>query len=214
MADIVQLDPTSEEQTYCAVHTTVEASLRCNKCDRYMCTKCAVSTPVGYRCRECVRGHDAAFFKGNTNDNVKFGAVCAAGGVVAAVVNHFVPGLGVFLAIILGFPLGGLVTTLALRVTEKRRGRYFAEIGAASAALAGIGTAFVLNYWRATQAFAALVEQVDGNTERALRWIAAGNSPEANVTLDGIAQLTLTDVGMWLFVGTVVLAIYLRFRAK
>ncbi len=42
--------------TYCANHPGVETSLRCNKCGKPICAKCAIRTPTGYRCKECVRG--------------------------------------------------------------------------------------------------------------------------------------------------------------
>ena len=35
--------------------------LRCNRCDRPICTACAVLTPTGYRCKECVRGQQKVF---------------------------------------------------------------------------------------------------------------------------------------------------------
>ncbi len=41
--------------TTCANHPNVETSLRCNRCDKYICAKCAVKMPTGYRCRECVK---------------------------------------------------------------------------------------------------------------------------------------------------------------
>jgi hypothetical protein len=47
---------TTPEPLYCANHPGVETSLRCNKCNKPICPKCAVHTPTGYRCRECVRG--------------------------------------------------------------------------------------------------------------------------------------------------------------
>ena len=53
---------------YCAVHNDRDTELRCNRCDRYMCIDCAKRTPIGYTCRECVRGHENKFFAGTTLD--------------------------------------------------------------------------------------------------------------------------------------------------
>ncbi len=47
--------------TYCANHPKVETTLRCNNCGKYICAKCAVRTPTGYRCRDCVRGQQKIF---------------------------------------------------------------------------------------------------------------------------------------------------------
>ena len=46
---------------YCANHPGVETSLRCNKCGKPICAKCAIRTPTGYRCKECVRGQQRIF---------------------------------------------------------------------------------------------------------------------------------------------------------
>jgi len=39
----------------CAFHPGVETSVRCVECDRPICPKDFVPTPVGYKCRECAR---------------------------------------------------------------------------------------------------------------------------------------------------------------
>ncbi|MGC9334733.1 MAG: B-box zinc finger protein, partial [Anaerolineae bacterium] len=55
---------------YCANHPNVETLLRCNRCGKPICTRCAVSTPVGYRCRECVGQQQSSFYPGGTLDYV------------------------------------------------------------------------------------------------------------------------------------------------
>ena len=52
---------TTTETLYCYVHPTRETSLRCNNCDRPICAACAVRTPTGYRCRECVKRQQKVF---------------------------------------------------------------------------------------------------------------------------------------------------------
>jgi len=49
------------ETLYCANHAGTPTSLRCNRCEKPICTKCAISTPTGYRCRECVRSQQKLF---------------------------------------------------------------------------------------------------------------------------------------------------------
>lgn len=39
----------------CAFHRGVETEVRCSECERYICPKDMVPTPVGYKCRECAR---------------------------------------------------------------------------------------------------------------------------------------------------------------
>ena len=49
------------ESIYCANHPTRETLLRCNRCEKPICTSCAVRTPTGYRCKECVNAQKKKF---------------------------------------------------------------------------------------------------------------------------------------------------------
>ena len=51
----------SSAPVYCANHPGVETSLRCNNCGKPICARCAIHTPTGYRCAECVRGQQKIF---------------------------------------------------------------------------------------------------------------------------------------------------------
>jgi hypothetical protein len=46
---------------YCANHPTRATYLRCNRCEKPICTECAVHTPTGYRCKDCVRSQQKIF---------------------------------------------------------------------------------------------------------------------------------------------------------
>jgi hypothetical protein len=52
---------TETTKLYCINHPSVETTLRCNRCDRPICAKCAIKTPTGYRCPECVRSQLKVF---------------------------------------------------------------------------------------------------------------------------------------------------------
>lgn len=39
----------------CAFHPGVETTLRCGRCERPICPRCVVHTPVGARCRQCAQ---------------------------------------------------------------------------------------------------------------------------------------------------------------
>ena len=45
----------------CTFHPKRETLLRCNRCDRPICIKCASHTPTGYRCPECIRSQQKVF---------------------------------------------------------------------------------------------------------------------------------------------------------
>lgn len=53
---------------FCANHPSRETSLRCNRCEKYICPSCAVRTPTGYRCKECVREHQKIFDNATARD--------------------------------------------------------------------------------------------------------------------------------------------------
>ncbi|MBN1966203.1 MAG: hypothetical protein JW910_16265 [Anaerolineae bacterium] len=126
--DTADIHP-DDDILYCTVHPTFATSLRCNKCGRPMCTKCAVRTPVGYRCRECVRGQQAVFYSANTRDYVIAAGVAF---VLALVAGFIVPGLGPFFAIILGPVVGGGIAQAVRWATGRRRGEHTGYVVAAA----------------------------------------------------------------------------------
>jgi hypothetical protein len=111
------------------VHQTVEATLRCNKCDRWMCIKCSVQTPVGYRCKECVRGLEDKMFNAGSIDYMLTGFIAGFLGLVGGVIGALG---GLFIALIVGVPAGGVIVQAIRFAVKKRRGRYTPHIAAAS----------------------------------------------------------------------------------
>lgn len=133
------IEPTpviQDERTFCAVHPDRESSLQCNKCGRYMCVQCSVPTPVGYRCKECVRGHEDKFFNATPADPAIVFAVCAA----LAGVGAFIAAQVGFLLIILiaAAPVGGFISEMAFRAIQRRRGRQVPVAAAVGTALGGL----------------------------------------------------------------------------
>jgi hypothetical protein len=137
MTDTLQPVPTDESVLYCTVHPDRETSLRCNKCGRPMCTECAVLTPVGYRCKECVRGHQERFLKASRRDDAVVFVLCVLVSGVLLAIEKLLPIPLIFL-LLLGLPAGGLVAEIAFRAVGRRRSRYLGEIAAAGAALGAL----------------------------------------------------------------------------
>jgi hypothetical protein len=133
------------EQTYCTVHPDRETALRCNKCERHMCTQCAVRTPVGYRCRECTRAHENKFFTATTNDYLVAAGACAVMGAVGGAIMRFMP-MGFYLAFLFGAPAGAMMAQIALYLTFKRRGRYSAEVAAGAIVIGALVGSFFRFY--------------------------------------------------------------------
>lgn len=118
---------------YCANHPDRETNLRCNLCGKYICAKCAIRTPTGYRCQECVRGQQK-----------KFETAYAADYLVAFVVAAIISAIGGFISARIGFfalllaPAAGSLIAEAVRsVTGKRRSPRLFLIAAAGVAIGG-----------------------------------------------------------------------------
>jgi hypothetical protein len=121
--------------TTCANHPTVETSLRCNKCGKPICAKCAIRTPTGYRCKECVRGQLKIFDTAQWYDYVLGFITAGILGLLASLLALFVSGLSFigWILIIIGAPTAGVVIAEGVRlVIKKRRSRaLFITIAAA-----------------------------------------------------------------------------------
>lgn len=119
---------------FCANHPTTETTLRCNNCEKPICPKCAVLTPIGYRCKECVRGQQKKFDTAQWYDYPL--VILAAGGLSF---------LGSWLATIIGFftillaPAAGVVIGEACRkIIQRRRSDRLFAIAAIVAGLAAV----------------------------------------------------------------------------
>jgi hypothetical protein len=112
--------------TYCANHPNVETTLRCNKCGKPICAKCAIRTPTGYRCKECVRGQLKIFDTAVWSDYLLGFITAGILGFVASLLASLVSSLSFigWILIIIGAPTAGVVIAEGVRlVIKKRRSR-------------------------------------------------------------------------------------------
>jgi hypothetical protein len=114
---------------YCVNHPDTETLLRCNRCERPICLKCAVLTDVGYRCKECIRGVQSSYFNAIPMDNlIGFGValvVTAIASPIAGFILGFVPlFFGIIIAFAIGSGAGGALAQIIRAAVGKRRGRY------------------------------------------------------------------------------------------
>jgi hypothetical protein len=116
-----------DDKLYCTVHPAVETNLRCNRCGRPMCTRCAVKTPVGYRCKECVRAQQDKFFDAQMLDYVIAAVVSLAGSFLAAAILSRLGGF-FLISMLISPAVGGGIGMTVWRLTGKRRGRYTAPV--------------------------------------------------------------------------------------
>jgi hypothetical protein len=117
-----------EIDTYCPQHPAVATQMRCNKCGRLLCLKCAVQTPVGYRCKECVYQQQNVYFNAKGHDNlialgISFGLALVVTPLVALLSDLFYYG-AFYLAFFTGPLAGSLLAQLIRLVVARRRGRH------------------------------------------------------------------------------------------
>jgi hypothetical protein len=117
---------------YCANHPNVETTLRCNNCNKPICARCAVRTPTGYRCKECVRGQQKVF---ETATWIDYPLIFVAVSALTFLGNLLAIRIGFFI-ILLAPIAGGVIAEIARRITGKRRSKRL-YIVAAIAAVAG-----------------------------------------------------------------------------
>lgn len=136
--------PMEEGKLFCANHPTVETLLRCNKCGKPICMKCAVRTAVGFRCRECIRSQQSIYYNAETWDNpialvVSFIVTVIATPIAGRLLGMFGL-LGILFALLIGSGAGGLLAQIIRWAVGRRRGRYmryFALAGIVLGILAG-----------------------------------------------------------------------------
>ena len=135
---------TTTETLYCYVHPNRETALRCNNCNRPICAACAIRTPIGYRCRECVKGQQKAFDTSEWYDYLTGFIVAAVLSAIAAFLVTFIGRMGFFgwFLIAAGAPSAAVAIAEGVRlVTGKRRSRpLFLTVGAGVV----IGALFVI----------------------------------------------------------------------
>ncbi|MEM7029970.1 MAG: hypothetical protein AAF629_10430 [Chloroflexota bacterium] len=121
-----------ETATVCYRHPQTETSLRCAKCSRYICPKCANRTPVGYICPECVREQENRFFTGGLGD-YGIAAIIAfpLSLLTAFLFATLLSGIGFFI-IFIGFAVatfaGGIIAEAVRWGVQKRRSRYLSRV--------------------------------------------------------------------------------------
>jgi len=111
--------PLDDGVLFCANHPNVQTLLRCNRCGKPICTRCAVRTPVGYRCKQCVGQQRAVYYTGGASDYLIGGLIAAVlGGLASLVISQL--GAAWFFGLILG-PTVGVGIAEAVRWAVRRR---------------------------------------------------------------------------------------------
>ncbi len=119
---------------YCVNHPDTPTTLRCNRCEKPICPKCAVLTPTGYRCNECVRNQQKIFATAQWYDYLSTALIAGILGYLGSLLVRYVGFFTIFIA-----PIAGMVIAEAIRAAvRRRRSKRLFQLAALSAALGGL----------------------------------------------------------------------------
>jgi hypothetical protein len=128
------------DQLTCANHPNVQTTLRCNRCEKPICARCAVRTPTGYRCKECVSGMRKVFDTSRWYDYPLAFAVAAILGYIGSRVASFLGFFTLFIA-----PIAGVIIAEAVRkLLNRRRSPRLYWTAAAGAAIGSLPLLVIL----------------------------------------------------------------------
>ncbi len=122
--------PTETGLAFCYRHPDVETGLRCNRCGRPICPKCARRTPVGFRCPDCIREQENKYYTGGNLDYVIAAVVAFPLALIAAALFTYIR-FGFFTLLIAFFlapAVGGLIAEAVRWGVGRRRSRHLRHI--------------------------------------------------------------------------------------
>jgi hypothetical protein len=131
---------TDPDTLFCANHPDRETLLRCNRCEKPICMQCAVQTPTGYRCRECVRGQQKVFNTARPADVIIAPLIAA---VISFIGANFVSFLGFFTLFVA--PFAGMLIERVLRLVIKNRRSNALFLSAAAGSALGALPVFLVS---------------------------------------------------------------------
>jgi hypothetical protein len=128
----------TESTLACYRHPNRQTTLRCNRCEKPICSQCAILTPVGYRCPDCVKGQQKVFDNSTPIDMPLAAIVSLVCVGLATAVLDFLGFWGLFVAPVIG---GGIaeVVRWAVRRRRSRRLPWAAVAGGAVGVLVYLG---------------------------------------------------------------------------
>lgn len=111
-------DDADDGRLFCYRHPDRVTYVRCGRCDRPICPRCAMQGPVGFRCRDCGKPVNDPMTSFSTRQLVLGGLVSLVAGTIAGVVASRIG----FFSIFVSFFAGGLIADAVMRVTGYKRG--------------------------------------------------------------------------------------------
>jgi hypothetical protein len=107
----------------CATHPKVETELSCGKCEKPICPRCLVHTPVGARCRECAQVRRIPTYNMSSATFARAAAAAIAAGLVIGGAWAFFNIISyIFYGVIAGLAIGYAIGELVSLATNRKAG--------------------------------------------------------------------------------------------
>jgi hypothetical protein len=123
-----------EEALYCTNHPNTLTHLRCNRCGKPVCAKCVRPTPVGYRCKDCIREHEDIFFTATLVHYLVAAVVAFPLGIISGLISLR---LGFFVFFFAAFA-GSIIARIVHRIIGRKRGRWMPHLVASAIIVGGL----------------------------------------------------------------------------
>jgi hypothetical protein len=124
----------TDQAFYCTNHPNRLTHLRCNKCGKPVCAKCVQPTPVGYRCKSCIREHEDVFFTATVVHYLIAALIAFPLGIVS---GFIAVRLGFFVIFFAAFA-GSIIARIVHRLIGRRRGRWMPLLVASAVVVGGL----------------------------------------------------------------------------
>lgn len=145
---------------YCANHPTRETTLRCNRCGKPICASCAVHTPTGYRCKECVNAQKKIFETAEWYDYIIGLVSVSVLSLIASLLITFLSFITGFFMIFISAAVAGGAATLISNLSHRfLRGHRSPKLFVISTAGVVVGALPVILFFLLTGSFYALIWQ-------------------------------------------------------
>jgi hypothetical protein len=122
----------------CAFHPGVETNVRCQTCERPICPKDMVASPVGYKCRECARPLRSEYTIVKPRQLAMAAAVAVGVAVVAGFILMLVLNAAGFQFWLMGLIFGAAIGEAARRGSGGHREPSIAAVAGGAAALGAL----------------------------------------------------------------------------
>lgn len=143
----------NDDRLFCYRHPDRETYVRCGRCDRPICTRCAMQGPVGFRCKNCGTLANDPLTTMRPTQILLGSLVALGGGAITGLIATQISFFGIFIA----FFAGGIIAEAVIRVTGYKRGPIILGV-----VLGGIVAGILVGAAGSAVMFAAQMGSVEG----------------------------------------------------